>query len=545
MAYTFEAPAETKYQLFLDNTEQEKTSDASVSSASEFETKMDVNVNPLIFLRSRTAQLGITHFSLSELALAVTRDDKLEVTCTSDTESLTPNRIYNEVTVEALNKIPLVIQLENVTAAKPNLLISYLNDKLSNVNIFLLYRYSLICFDTQIWNGNAFKTLSAETDLKLDAQELSLLQRYCDIVLFSRHAFHELLLTFLGMEDVEGKELPEISFSNPKPVLTKKLEEKILAGSKLLLSLQGRAELTAEEGHDYPSFIFSKFYDFDFAKNVLTKPSQRSVSAIETVQKNYLAYLKILEIKPDKALTEADKTLLRQMLDDNLTLVSITLKMSQILSLEMAKLQPTFSRELFQNAIITLAHNPYNSTVFFHLSNDVFLPERDKTTINVTCSKNVAYSLGCDPSQSSLYFGPLTSRGSAEDDAPKSNTERRVVVSGPCLGGSLRAHPRIIRLASNLLAHSEIRDNWLGYHSEYHDFHVIHSQTVDPATLDCKFIAKPDDNKVYHRLLRSSNILQQIKFIVVDENCKKIFFPKKTICRIGLCLTPFKAEDTY
>ena len=196
----------------------------------------------------------------------------------------------------------------------------------------------------------------------------------------------------------------------------------------------------------------------------------------------------------------------------------------------------------------------------------------DKTTITISCSENVAYCLGSDRSTKRLIFGPLSHGSSTRD---RSNTQSRVLTSGNKLkvryvvivmvvvifphsyflsltsgaskSGCVRGHPKMIRLATSLLSHGDKRDFWLGYQTddtELYDYHVIFSMLVDSNSLESKFIAKNDSSTNFHQMLKSTSLLSNIKFKLLDENCKQLAFNKHTLCKIGITLAPYKEEDS-
>ena len=75
------------------------------------------------------------------------------------------------------------------------------------------------------------------------------------------------------------------------------------------------------------------------------------------------------------------------------------------------------------------------------------------------------------------------------------------------------------------------------------DFHILYSQILDPASIETTFISKMDDSKSFQRVLRCSNLLQRIRFKILDDNLRPLYFPRQTIVRLGLCISPHKQED--
>ena len=124
------------------------------------------------------------------------------------------------------------------------------------------------------------------------------------------------------------------------------------------------------------------------------------------------------------------------------------------------------------------------------------------------------------------------------------------MASGQSRGGAMRPHPKLLRVATNLISSSEIRDFWLSdmggpEDSDLYQFHVIYSQLIDNHAIENKFICKPDEAKSPHRMIRSINVLQSIKIKLIDENARIVQFPPKTTCRLGLTMTPYRPEDNH
>ena len=69
--YSYRAPSSTQYEILIDNCKIERESSGPLSTCSEWVSKFDLNLDPIIFLRSTNAQLGVSHFSVSELPLAL------------------------------------------------------------------------------------------------------------------------------------------------------------------------------------------------------------------------------------------------------------------------------------------------------------------------------------------------------------------------------------------------------------------------------------------------------------------------------------------
>ena len=253
-----------------------------------------------------------------------------------------------------------------------------------------------------------------------------------------------------------------------------------------------------------------------------------------------------MKIKLDEEIKDEDKPFLQSLLEDNLKLIHTGLKLLQITQLHLQKIdQQNFADTLFTTELVSISLNPHNNVPVFQLSNELFLSPRDSSYITIWCTGGIAYALGNKPQQKSLIFGPL-SYNTVKDR--KRNTEERIMASGASLGGALRPYPKLVRLCSDVISHSEIRDFWISEmgsaeNSDLYQFHVIYSHLIDQAAVDNRFLCKPDEVKSPHRMVRSSNILNSIRLKLIDEHAKVLYFPKSTVCRVGLTMSPYRSPE--
>ena len=525
------APPSSKFQIYINNREQENNTDSPISTAGAFDYTLNANIAPLLFMRSLIAQAAISHFDISNLPLCVSARDTILVTFRCDLDILSLNQNHNRLKTDKKNKVVYSIQLGDVTAREPGVLISYLNHKLNNLNYFLLYRYSTVFYDKQIWKKNLFKEQRSEEDIQLESEEILLLQRYTNITLFSRLIFHNILSESLS--DIEKMD-PDISYTTVKPPLSSALESRILSKSKIFLSLAERQE--ASKKHFTSIVNFADFYEVDVAKKQTTI---RLEALKKQLREKFVKYLMNMQLKLTGDLTEDDKGPLIRLLHDNLKLIFIGKKISQILSLEYEKLTPDFASGLFKTQLVYLTADPYTSKPVFHLESETYFSKNDSSNMTVTFPPNLSYTLG--QSKQTTTLGPLCGN---PEYIQTPHTEHSITRTGPSLGGALRHCPKVVRIASNILSSSELHDTWLT-ETDNSDLNLIHSQILDSSQIEARYITKLDDTRMYYRMLRSSDVLSTIKVKILDENCENLIFPRNTITSIGLCITPFKPDDTY
>ena len=532
--YTREAPAQAKFMLYLSNKNVEKNSPSEISTASQFQCPLDINLNPLIFLKSSAAQVALSNLSISELPCCITTKDFIEVSCHIDTKILHPNLVENTEKTKKQNDEKLIIKLQNVTAPKPESLIEFLNSKLSSLNYLLLQRFTMVFYDKRIFKSEPFKELAYFQNISLKMEELHLLQKYSDICLYARLILHQTLLELLPDIDTPA---PKMSYSNSRPPLNKILEDEILQNSDILLSPDARA---ANERRSILKFVnFADFYDIDFTRPGAEKTAK--VKALNAKQRaNQSSYLQLLlQIDPEN-ITEKAKIGIRDVLQSNLKLISIGNKISQLLSLEISKLSPNFPEQLFNSQVFALTLDPFNLKTIFRLSGTAFFSDHDTSFMSVKLTDNISYSLGLEKRET--IIGPLSGNPAtgSVDQLPN-----KITKTGPNVDAvSVRNCPKVIRIATNMLVFDETRDEWMA-ETDFHDFHLLYSQAIENSHLESRFITKMDENRFYYRMLRSFNNLTNIKFLILDQNSQLINFPKGTLTNISLCITPYKMEDTY
>ena len=98
MSYThILSMTQEKYELFLSNTEiEDKLADDIPSSAGFFVTPVNIDLEPLLFLRSASAKLSLSYLTIDSLALAYTRIEDLTITLSIPPEILQSNLVFTQ-----------------------------------------------------------------------------------------------------------------------------------------------------------------------------------------------------------------------------------------------------------------------------------------------------------------------------------------------------------------------------------------------------------------------------------------------------------------
>ena len=144
-----------------------------------------------------------------------------------------------------------------------------------------------------------------------------------------------------------------------------------------------------------------------------------------------------------------------------------------------------------------------------------FFNEDTILSLKTTVSPNVAYSLGAEPDGREIVI--------ESDDQ--------------ILPFPIRHHPRLIHLACDIISLAESKDFWL-LGTQYEDLSVMHTQPIDGQCLESRFICKPDSSLKQLKLVKSAKLIESIRFVILDENGRRVTFPERTIVKLGIEISP-------
>ena len=208
-----------KYELFISNLQiEDALTDSDPSSASSFTMDVNLDLEPLLFLRSATAKLGLSYLTIDNLALAFTRDEALSFLFSTPPELLLSNLVFNPGGITTTNDKEFFLKFTDYTAPDPEAPLNYVNRMLESfINPFLSYRLSLHFFDKNLFATNLFSNVSLQTPITFNKDEINILLRYVDIFAFIRQILAELLadpkkptFTFCDSELLRSVKVPSI-----------------------------------------------------------------------------------------------------------------------------------------------------------------------------------------------------------------------------------------------------------------------------------------------------------------------------------------------
>ena len=515
--------SQNKYELFLSNHADENQADEnSISTSSEFSATCLLDLNPLLFLRSNAAQVSLNQLSIDNLALCYSQNEAIKVYFNSDTEHLMANKCFLKDSVKQENSKPLSLGFNDFSATKPQETLDHVNSLLNtNLNLFICHRLSQTVIDKELFTENIFLSANTENPLSLSSNEIKLLLRYLDYASMTRFTHTKILDEILSTTSNL-----KMSLSNIKPILTSDLEESTLHASEVLKS---KADREKDKKIIFELFSIDSFYDIDLSTN-----NTRKTDLVTKLRTDFIEYLTIMEIDIHQPAT-ADRDLLTTLLRSTIDLFNQGTTLRNILLLELKKLKSTFNDDFFITNLVALKLDETRSKCKFVINNKLFLPNNHSTLILIIPS-HAAYSLGSSKNKATVSIGPI----SYNTDTKTSLTPRitkNILSEKQRLPCSIRFHPRILRVATDIITTNGIVDNWLGS-TDNSNFNILHSFTIDEAHMQSRFISKTDSELNPHRIMKTENFLDQIKIKILDENCNKIFFPVQTLTYCSLIIEP-------
>ena len=520
MSYThILSMAQEKYELFLSNTEiEDKLPDNIPSSAGFFVTPVNIDLEPLLFLRSASAKLSLSYLTIDSLALAYTRIEDLNITLSIPPEILQSNLVFTPDLQMDQNKKSFDLNFTDFTAPQPDDALDYLNKLFRpHMNIYIAYRLSIGFFDKDVFKQDLFSTASLLDPIDLTVEDIDLLLRYVDILAYTRQIY----AVILAGGDESKK--PAFTFSKlgivsegiKKPIiLTKELEKPVLKRSRTLKTFGERRQADSKEPFHLTYFQWFYGEDIEGTNNPLT-------NKIKTHLNTVLHDIAGIELNPT---TNEDREQLNGLKDSNLKLIAQGETIRRILLIERSKLSNPPLPSLFNTEFLSVSKDETATKAKFLINNTLLPP--DETAISIIFPKQASYCLGGSPLDNYLRIGPISSL--SDTLSIKSPHFSNVITSRTQrLPSAIRNHPKLVKLSTNILSASDNRDLW-PQNPDFPEFQTIFCISIDESTFQQRFIHKNTSELEYHRLLRSENSLQQIALLTTDQCGRVIFFPRNT-----------------
>ena len=527
----------SEYVINLDNEEiEDHLKENVLSSASDFKVILSpqLELAPLLFLKSCSAQLGVSQLNVDSLPLTCSRLEKIKVFVHTPPKSGTGNALLNEISIEERNKIPLEIPLSDMSTDDAAEVIDFLNEKVfyQSISDFLVSRYLTLFFDKDIFINQQLTTFSKS--------EVNLLYRYINITLYVRHLVHDMF------KEIIAASQPDLlnDETNPAdPALTEDLkglwkygdevqETLTKAGETKILNSSENLKLR-DERIEARSFMIVDFGQF-YGHSIRAIPNEVK-EAIKTDFLNRLQEQDIfsrgLNIDPSQ-LARAKSYFL-----SNRMMIEYGLLARNMVGL-LAGLYDKRKKDeiLFESRIIALKLDDSKSKCYVHFVKKNFLPS-DGGTVQIDLPKHLGYVLGGRVGRP-VTIGPISL---LSPPVVEPRLTENLVSSQQRLPQSIHPLPKLIHCCSDLIVR-KTRDYWMNK-SPFVDQSVIFTFPLDDEHVSRRFISKICDTITYHRLQNVHNILNSFRLCLVDEYYQPLRFAPRTITSISLTFQPVEFES--
>ena len=207
------------------------------SSASNFENVLNLDLMPLIFLKSTTARIALQQLTIDSPALCYLSTESIKITLSVPPDTNYCNHVITEDSVQEWNNESLLIAFSDFSATNNQECVTYINNLLDgNLSSYLIFRLSLNFFDMNLFKNNIFTDISAENKIKLSKDDLEILLHYINITLYTRKQLNAVLA---GESKIKESKLTA-NFTHLKSLFDEELEENILSKSLYLLNQKER-----------------------------------------------------------------------------------------------------------------------------------------------------------------------------------------------------------------------------------------------------------------------------------------------------------------
>ena len=521
-----------KYEIFLDNKSNEDSlNENDISSAASWITKLDadIDLSPLLYLKSTTAALALSSLTINNIPLTFSENEYVHVTINLPVTIATCNQYYNADLVENFNRTPYKIPLQNFSTSNSEETVSFLNRIVAKkVTYFLLKSCLRLILDNDIF----LEDNTGELSLK----DINLIIRYLDTILFSRQILHEYLTSQAGILNDDISSL--ISFQSHDHI-SAETERQIISKSNVLRDPNLRPKPV-----EFNTMSLDLFYGLDLQHAYTQQGGPKVV--IQNEARQWLDQSMLIErtnnADPNSPLTQESMNDMLSIVAANKALIIQALKTREILTMMRTRLdknendQPS---QLFHENLITLGLDSSKSKLKCELHPELFLCP-DTTSCFILMPSQTSYVLGC-PHGTLLSIGPIINDETLQNEK-KPKMTNNITSNGQVPFHSIRPLPKIIYLIVSDIISGLRRDMWLR-NTPYESCHIIHSHVIDEGTIQSKFISKTNEHEIFYRISNLKTLLNNFKIHLLDQNFRPILFPLKTYTKIGLTIKPAIHEN--
>ena len=521
-----------KYEIFIDNRSNEDSlNENDISSAASWITRLnaDIDLSPLLYLKSTTAALALSTLTVNNIPLTFSENEYIHVTINLPSTIATCNQYYNEDLVRNFNSIPYKIPLQHFHTSDSEEAVSFLNRIVAKkVTYFLLKSCLRLVLDNDIFLEDNTGELSLE--------DINLIIRYLDVILFSRRILHEYLTVQAGINDDDISSL--ITFQSRDHVSVE-TERQIIDKSNVLRDPSLRPKPVQNN-----NMSLDLFYGVDLQNAYTQQGGPKMVIQNETHQ--WLEQSMIIErtndADPNSPLTQESMNDMLSCITSNKALITQALKAREILTMMRTRLDKNENDPpslLFHENLITLGLDSSKSKLKCELHPELFLCP-NTTSCFILMPSQTSYVLGC-PHGTLLSIGPIINNITLQNEN-KPKMTNNITSSKQVPFHSIRPLPKIIYVVVSDIISTLRRDMWLK-NTPYESCHIIHTHVVDEETIQSKFISKTSEHEIFYRISNLKTLLNNFQIHLLDQNFRPILFPQKTYSKISLTIKPAIHEN--
>ena len=516
-----------RYEIYLDNKDTEdKLKDNEESTASCFNTLFNSSLDlaPLLYLKSTSAELALSHFSVDDLPLSTTGREDITFKITLPEDIPWCNQSFNQTELETANNTLHKIRVGDFSTFENDVLIDYLNKKI-NITLFYLKHILKFVIDVDVFRDD-IDLLNTD----LTSSDARLILRYLECVIYTRGIVHQYVMKELRMNG--GNETNEtddplnslVHFSTDSE-MSLQAENKIIAKSEVFKPITSREGYKRGKAMDLASFHGVNL------RKAMRQGGGPKVK-IETELANLFSDVAMVKrTLITRQLTDDSRQALTKFMDANKKLLyqALSLKgLAKFLSL-------TDNYEvshLFNNRIVVLALMG-GSRLKVVLNSSLFLPT-DETSIAFHFPEQLSYVLGCDD-KTTLEIGPFSNQPNQNQPTIPRLTNH-VTRSGQSPSSSMRPMPRILYVCSDIVSTAS-RNMWLR-DTAYENCRIIYAHVMEESNLTNKFLSKNTESLTFHRISSLNSLWNSFSIYILDQNFRKVIFPLRTYSKIGLIIKP-------
>lgn len=506
------------YNLYIDNkTDEDSLDDTEHSTAGNFTylIQPQLDLASLLFLKSIEAEISLSKVHLDSLPLTMSRLEECEVFLDIPLDCLESNRYISKLQLSDINEVPLKLALDDHICHSPSSVISYVNTVFShNINHYIIARYLTLATDSPV--------MLYDVKHSLTGSDIKLIDRYLDITLFSREVIHKTLCGLISLTDDISS---TVILTNSTDHINQIMENELLSVSQCLTIASER-----DDSNKRRAVNLQSFYGINLKDQRVTKP------IISEINDNIITWLQDLQIRVlinrTNKVSELHRHDILEIIDSNKTMINMCGKIRSILRLEQDRNTGLIMNTsiLFHQDIVTLDLDVSKTRCQFSMHPKQFLYQGSK--LKIILPELLSYSLGSEL-EKQVTIGPF------DGEMPLSQLPRltnNILSPSQRLYSKIRNLPSVLHFACDIAVTKGV-DSWLR-DSPFNDYQILYSHMVDESNLHTGTILSVDERDCFFKIKQANKILENVRFVVLNDNLRECIFPQRTYVRLALKIRP-------